>query len=101
MSSATSKTTTDHDEIRKWAEARGGKPSRVRGTGDDEDPGMLRIDFPGYSGDDALEEITWEEWFEKFDESGLALLYQETTAAGERSNFSKLVRREHSDRRRH
>jgi hypothetical protein len=43
MSSATSKTTTDHDEIREWAETRGGRPSRVRGTGDDEDPGMLRL----------------------------------------------------------
>jgi len=94
MSDARSKTTTDHDEIRTWAEARGGRPSRVRGTGDEEDPGMLRIDFPGYTGADALEEITWEEWFEKFDESGLALLYQEETAGGQTSRFFKLVSRD-------
>lgn len=25
---------TDHDEIRKWVEARGGRPARVKGTGD-------------------------------------------------------------------
>ena len=25
--------TTDHDEIRKWAEARGGRPAAVRSTG--------------------------------------------------------------------
>jgi hypothetical protein len=28
-----SRTLTDHDEIRKWVEARGGRPARVKGTG--------------------------------------------------------------------
>lgn len=28
-----SRTTTDHDEIRRWAEERGGRPASVRGTG--------------------------------------------------------------------
>jgi len=27
------KITTDHDEIRRWVEARGGKPATVKGTG--------------------------------------------------------------------
>jgi hypothetical protein len=31
--SAESKTTTDHDEIKKWVESRGGKPATVKGTG--------------------------------------------------------------------
>jgi hypothetical protein len=30
---AQAKVTTDHDEIRKWAEARGGRPAAVRSTG--------------------------------------------------------------------
>lgn len=89
-----SKTTTDHDEIRKWAEARGGQPAHVKGTGDQKDVGMIRLDFPGYSGKDSLEPISWEEWFRKFDERNLALLFQETTAGGEKSNFNKLVSRE-------
>jgi hypothetical protein len=55
---------------------------------------MLRLDFPGYSGADSLQEISWDEWFEKFDDQGLALLYQETTKGGERSNFNKLVSRQ-------
>lgn len=92
--SASSKTTTDHDEIREWAEARGAKPSCVLGTGGKGDTGLLRLDFPGYSGEGSLNEITWDEWFEKFDDQGLALLYQEETAAGEKSNFNKLVSRE-------
>lgn len=93
-SSASSIVSTDHDEIREWAEARGAKPAAVKGTGKKGDTGLLRLDFPGYSGGDSLQEITWEEFFEKFDEQGLALLHQETTAAGEQSNFNKIVARE-------
>ena len=55
---------------------------------------MLRLDFPGYSGKQSLQEISWDEFFEKFDERGLALLYQETTARGQKSNFNKIVSRE-------
>ncbi|MBV8937003.1 MAG: hypothetical protein JO095_14515, partial [Alphaproteobacteria bacterium] len=50
---------------------------------------------------DNLEEISWEEFFEKFDESELALLYQEETARGQRSNFNKLVGRETAEAREH
>jgi len=85
-----SSSTTDHDVIRKWTEERDGKPSVViRGNDKTE---LLRIDFPGYSGDD-LQEIEWEEWFRIFDENNLALIYQEETKDGERSNFNKLVDR--------
>ncbi len=86
-----SKTTQDHEEIRRWAEQRGGKPSHVKSTGSGEDVGILRIDFPGYSGAGSLEPIGWDEWFEKFDEGNLALLYEEETSGGERSNFNKIV----------
>ena len=92
--STLSKTTHDHEEIRKWAEGRGAKPSCVRGTGGKDDIGMIRLDFPGYSGEGKLEPISWDEWFEKFDDQQLALVYQETTAEGEKSNFNKLVSRE-------
>jgi len=97
MSSHLSKTTQDHDEIRKWAEARGGKPAHVIRTGSKDDAGILRIDFPGYSGEGSLEPITWEQFFEKFDERNLALVYQERTASGEVSNFNKLVSAEDAD----
>jgi hypothetical protein len=88
-----SKTTTNHDEIRRWVEERGGRPARVKGTGSDGDPGVLRIDYPGRGDDEALEPISWEEFFDKFEDSDLAFLYQEETAAGEESRFSKLVSR--------
>jgi hypothetical protein len=91
---AKSNTTTDHQTIRNWAEERNARPACVRGTGGEEDVGMIRLDFPGYSGEESLEEISWDQWFEKFDESGLALVYQDATAGGERSNFNKLISRE-------
>src|SRR5437870_215671 len=83
----------DRDEIREWAEERGAKPACVKGTGGKGDTGMIRLDFPGYTGGDSLEEISWDDWFEKFEESELALLVQETTAGGQKSNFNKLVKR--------
>jgi hypothetical protein len=66
----------------------------VRGTGGRGDIGMLRLDFPGYSGQESLETISWDDWFRKFDERNLALLYQDRTARGQKSNFNKLVARE-------
>ena len=88
-----SKTTTDHAAIRRWVEERDGTPARVRGTGGDDDPGILRIDFPGGAGEDQLEHISWDEWFQKFDSSGLSFLYQEQKSSGEGSTFFKLVNR--------
>ena len=89
-----SQTTTDHQKIREWAQSRGGRPSHVKSTGSKKDTGIIRIDFPGYSGEGSLEQIPWEEFFDKFEKSKLALVYQEETASGERSNFNKLVSRE-------
>jgi hypothetical protein len=94
MTSATSKTTTEHDTIRRWAEERGGTPASVRGTEDGDEAGVLRIDFPGGAGEDALEHISWDEWFQKFDEKNLCFLYQEEKASGEGSTFFKLVSRD-------
>jgi hypothetical protein len=88
------KRTTDHETIRSWVEERGGHPARVRGTGrDEEDAGILRIDFPGYSGEGKLEKIDWETFFDEFEDSQLAFLYQEETKDGKTSRFSKLVQR--------
>lgn len=94
MSAHSSRTTTDHDEIRQWAEARKATPAKVKGTGSGDDPGMIRLDFPGFSGADSLEHISWDDWFRAFDDNGLALVYQDTTADGAKSNFNKLIARE-------
>jgi hypothetical protein len=86
------KTTTDHEEIRRWVVERDGGPAIVKGT-EKRGSALLRIDYPGFSGDDTLEPIDWDEFFEIFDENKLAFLYQETTADGSLSRFSKFVDR--------
>ncbi len=70
-----SKTTTDHAIIRRWAEERGGKPAKVAGS----QPGEIRIDFPSFPGeeDETLEVISWEEFFDRFEEDNLVFMYRE------------------------
>ncbi len=82
------RTTTDHGEIRSWAEERGGRPSRVRGAGEG---GILRIDFG--EAEEVLEEIDWDEFFRIFDENRLAFLYQDELGSGGTSRFNKFVER--------
>ncbi len=88
---STSQTTTDHDKIRAWAEERGGRPARVADSSGD---GILRIDFGG--DDEGLEALDWDTFFEVFEASDLALLYQDKTSDGEVSRFNKLVSRNES-----
>src|SRR3954454_18079573 len=90
--SSHSETTTDHDAIRQWVESRQGRPTRVKGTGDEHGEGILRIDFA--EPDEKLEEISWEEFFETFDDRKLGFLHQDQTADGKTSRFFKFVRRE-------
>ncbi len=92
MSSA--KKTTDHEVIRSWVEERGGRPARVaetapgksdakRGSG-----GILRIDFA--EPDEALEQISWDEFFRTFERNKLAFLYQDEKG----SRFQKFIDRD-------
>ena len=96
---ALSKTTQDHEEIQQWAERRGAKPGEVASTEQKGGPGILRIMFPKapHHNDGALKEISWDDFFEKFDASGLALVYQEVTAEGAESNFNKLIHPDDED----
>jgi len=84
--------TTDHEEIKRWVEERGGHPACVKGTGDPDDVGLLRIDFPGGAGEDKLQPISWDEFFEKFDEKHLGFLHQDEKKSGEPSTFFKFIK---------
>src|SRR5215210_7462133 len=79
-------TTKDHDEIRRWAEERGGRPSVVRTGGEG---GILRFDFGEQ--EESLEEISWEEFFRIFDDNNLAFLHQDEAGGGGTSRFFKFV----------
>ncbi len=67
---AASQETKDHKIIREWAEKRGGKPARVKGSDN-----LLRFKFDEKT--DTLEEIDWEEFFKVFNEKNLTFLYQD------------------------
>ncbi len=85
-----SKKTTNHDEIKKWAEDHGGVPSTIKGTENDGGgEGLLRIHFPEKSKDnDTFEEVSWDEFFKEFESSKLALLHDPNGV------FNKLVNRD-------
>lgn len=85
---ATTRTTTNREEIRRWVESKGGWPAHVKGTGRGNDPGILRIDFPGFSGVETLGKLSWDDWFKWFDKKKLAFVHQPNT------RFSKLIARE-------
>ncbi len=89
--------TTNHDDIRRWAEAKGGRPAAVKRTHQGGDVGIIRIMFPDnpQSEHDSLVEISWDEFFRQFEESKLALLYEEDGL------FSKIIGRDTLERREH
>ncbi len=89
--------TTDHEKIREWAESKGGKPAAVDRAHKRGDVGIVRIMFPDnpQSEHEALVEISWDDFFQEFDEKKLALLYEEDGL------FSKIVGRDTAERRAH
>jgi hypothetical protein len=72
-------------------EARGGCPARVKGTGRGTNPGLLRIDYPGFRGQESLEPITWQQFFKGLDENDLVFVYQNNMRAAAQSRLSKLT----------
>jgi hypothetical protein len=85
--------TINHDEIRKWVEERGGRPARVKRTAEKGDEGgILRIDFG--EPEKSLEEISWDDFFEVFDDRKLAFLHQDQKSGSEQSYFFKFVHRD-------
>ncbi len=82
-------TTTDHEVIRRWAEERGAMPAIVPGTECDARCCMLRFDFPGCGGED-LNEISWDDWFELFDQRGLRFVYHEGSKGDQHGNYFRL-----------
>ena len=87
---ASAHATTDHEEIRRWAETHGGRPTKVETDGPG---GILRLDFG--EKDPNLTEISWDEFFQIFDDNDLALLIQAEPSAseGHESRFNKVVQR--------
>lgn len=86
-----SRTLTDHEEIRKWVEQRGGRPAVVGDTMNGSS-GQLYIDFA--ESDEALEEIPWNDFFRIFEEHRLVFLCEEAAKDGTESRFFKFMERD-------
>lgn len=90
--------TRSHDVIMRWAGERDAKPAAIAGTEHGNRPGVLRFDFPGGASGGSLQQVTWDQWFETFDDRELVMLFQERMSDGKQSNFFILnnPHREHS-----
>lgn len=88
------RTLTEHDEIRRWAEKRNAIPTAVAATGSEGDVGIIRLDFPDDSTEGSLNQISWSDWFRKFEENDFVLVVQERSSDGRSSNFNKFVSRD-------
>lgn len=84
---ADKKITTDHNEIRQWVEDHDGRPATISDRGGSSR--AVKIFFPDQHVHEPLEEISWDEFFNKFEENDLAFIYQD----GEDSRFFKIIER--------
>jgi hypothetical protein len=89
--------TTDHDVIRRWAEARGAVPATVVGTEHAGRPGVLTFDFPPLGDNERLRHVSWDEWFDTFDRRELNFIFEDKRADGRQSNFFHLESPERED----
>ena len=95
------KITIDHEEIKKWAKKFKAVPAVI----DDEHAGAdkvgIRLDFPGdydekYLDEEDTHDTDWKEFFEVFEESGLAFIYESDTKADPTWSY-KFIKRENID----
>ena len=74
---AQGKITTDRNVIEKWAKARHGWPAIVRTATNVGVEMALSIVFPDGEDRESANKISWEEFFEKFDQQNLVFMYRE------------------------
>ena len=83
------KITTDHHTIKRWVEKRGGHPVRVKGTAVEGSSGVILLDY-GEPTSLELEAISWDDFFDGFEENSLAFLYPDDS---DEVRFARLVGR--------
>ncbi len=74
---AQGKVTTDHKVIRKWAKARKGWPAMIQRVTSAGVEIALSIVLPGCETGEVVRKLTWNEFFERFDQLKLTFIYQE------------------------
>jgi hypothetical protein len=87
--------TIDHDEVKDWIVSRGGSPAAIEGTFDGYGNGVLRVDFGAT--DEALDELSWEDFFRVFDDNDLAFVYESESGGIESYVCSFVARNEDAE----
>ncbi len=91
------KTTSDHREIRRWAERLGGKPAIMDHPFARADKLGIRIDFPGETHEVLMTETraaSWDEFFKIFEEQQLLLSYEENPTGSDPTEWYRFERRD-------
>lgn len=91
--------TTNHHEIRYWANSRHAVPVEVLPARLDSIPAVLRFMLAKQvAGNPQILQLSWEDFFTKFDLLGLAFVYDND----ETKNYNEILQQEgHSPYRRH
>jgi hypothetical protein len=76
LDQGTMRVTTDHGTIRNWVTERGGSPALVRRVGQI-DQGSLLINFPDDGSDEPIVDISWADFFQRFEDQKLAFEYRD------------------------
>lgn len=82
-----SKQTTNHDEIKKWAESQGMQPTAVAEETTGDVTGLLRFSEGAPDTGSKLHSVTWDHFFDLFEQNDLALVHEAD------SKFNKIVSR--------
>lgn len=97
------KVTTDHGEIKAWITSQNGKPDIMLTPGVGNSEVGLRIDFPGKEDEVYLNDsirsvdVSWDDFFAKFEEMGLAFMYEEGYKGKNPVDAYRFIKRENAD----
>jgi hypothetical protein len=94
--------TRNHEEIKHWAEERDGVPA-VPKTNDvsSKTPQGLYIDFLDNGENKEMKQISWNEFFEKFEEKDLAFVYKDKVELGAENKEYSFVKLSDSSHTKH
>ncbi len=88
------RSSSDHEVIRRWAEERGGRPAKLLQEGEPPaEAASLHIEFSAPVASGRTHSISWEEFFGEFDRLKLELTYTDEPTPGGPSRFWRLVPR--------
>lgn len=90
---AHTRATSDHETIRQWVAERGGAPAMVRRVGQPAE-GALLINFPNDGSDGPVIDISWADFFQRFEDRNLAFVYRESLPDAEDAHYYQLVDRQ-------